>query len=374
MNEPAIDADSHVNEPADVWQARVPASLRPLAPRMVESDDGKVAWSFQGGARLHRVTSACAGIDETAYTADGVRWEEIRPASYDPKARVAEMELDMIEAQVLYPSLAPQPKFFGEDPALQVACVRAYNDWIHEFSSFAPDRLIGLPIAPETGVDDVLAEWRRIAARGDRGLMITGYPSGAEVPTADDDRFWAEVQEWEFAIHIHFGFASGVRMTAPTGVGYLTSAALIDMGSAMYRPLADLVYCGVFERFPRLRVVAVEAGIGWIPYFLHHLDDNFLRRRFRADVHLRRMPSDYFREQVWATFIEDPVGIRLRHEIGVERIMWSTDYPHTNSNWPNSQRIAAYEFRDVPVSERRMIMRDNAARLYRLNGGAAPGH
>jgi predicted TIM-barrel fold metal-dependent hydrolase len=113
-------------------------------------------------------------------------------------------------------------------------------------------------------------------------------------------------------------------------------------------------------------VVAVEAGIGWIPYFLHHLDDNFLRRRFRADVQLERMPSEYFRDQVWATFIEDPYGIKNRHEIGVDRIMWSTDYPHTNSNWPNSQRIAAYEFREVPDAERRMIMRDNAAGLYRL--------
>jgi predicted TIM-barrel fold metal-dependent hydrolase len=299
-----------------------------------------------------------------------VRWDEIRRASYDPKARLAEMELDMIEAQVLYPSLVPQPKFFGEDPTLQVACVQAYNDWIHELSSFAPNRLIGMPMAPETGVDDVLAELRRVAARGDRGLLITGYPSGAEVPTGADDRFWAEAQEWDYAIHIHFGFANSLKLTSPTGVGYLTSAALIDMGAAMYRPLADLVYSGVFERFPRLRIVAVEAGIGWIPYFLHHLDDNFLRRRFRADVHLRRMPSEYFKEHVWATFIEDPPGIRQRHEIGVDRIMWSTDYPHTNSNWPNSQRIVSYEFRDVPAAERRMIMRDNAAALYGLDRGS----
>ena len=149
-------------------------------------------------------------------------------------------------------------------------------------------------------------------------------------------------------------------------MGYLTSAALIDMGIGMYRPLADLVYSGVFERFPRLRIVAVEAGIGWIPYFLHHLDDNFLRRRFRAGVHLARMPSEYFKDAVWATFIEDPHGIRHRHEIGLDKIMWSTDYPHTNSNWPSSQRIAAYEFRDVPDDERRLIVRDNAAALYRL--------
>jgi predicted TIM-barrel fold metal-dependent hydrolase len=361
-----VDADSHVNEPAGVWQERVPSGLRARAPRMTEDDEGRILWLFEDGARAHRVTTACAGYDESTYTAEGARWSDIRPGSYDAGERLADMELDMIQAQVLYPSLAPHPQMFGTDPELQNACVRAYNDWINEFSAAAPDRLVGLPLAPATGVDDMVAEWRRVAARGDRGMVISCYPSGASTPTAEDDKFWAEVQDWDYAIHIHFGFAAGVALSSPTGVGYLTSAALIDMGIGMYRPLADLVYDGLFERFPRLKIVAVEAGIGWIPYFLHHLDDNFLRRRFRAGVQLGRMPSEYFRDHVWATFIEDPCGIHDRHRIGVDRIMWSTDYPHTNSNWPNSQRIAAYEFRDVPDDERLRIMRDNAVELYRL--------
>ena len=362
-----IDADSHVNEPADVWLDRVPTRYRDLAPRMLDLEDGRFAWSFEAGKRQRRVTTACAGFDETRYDTEGVRWDEIRPASYDPKARLDEMELDMIQAQVIYPSLVPQPEFFSSDRDLQLACVRAYNDWICEFSSFAPTRLVGMPMAAGTGTDDMLEEWRRIAERGDRGFLISGYPSGGSVPSPEDDRFWAEVEEWGYAIHIHFGFSGQVALSSPSGVGYLTSAMLIDMGIGMYRPIAELVYSGVFERFPKLKIVAVEAGIGWIPYFCHHLDDNFLRRRFRAEVRLSRMPSEYVHEHIWATFLEDPVGIRLRHEIGVDHIMWSTDYPHTNSNWPNSQRIAAYEFRDVPAAERRMIMRDNAAGLYGLD-------
>jgi len=362
-----IDADSHVNEPAEVWAERVPAKHRDLAPQMVDLGDGYFAWSFEGGKRERRVTTSCAGFDETTYDTQGVRWEEIRPASYDPVARLDEMELDMIQAQVIYPSLVPQPAYFSEDRELQLACVRAYNDWLHEFASVAPTRLIGMPIAPETGVDDMLEEWRRIAKRGDRGFLISGHPSGSVTPSPEDDRFWAEVEDWDYAIHIHFGFTGQVALSSPTGVGYLTSAMLIDMGIGMYRPVAELVYGGVFERFPKLKVVAVEAGIGWIPYFCHHLDDNFLRRRFRAEVQLSRMPSEYVRKNIWATFLEDPPGIRDRHEIGVDKIMWSTDYPHTNSNWPNSQRIASYAFRDVPADERRMIVRDNAARLYGLD-------
>lgn len=366
-----IDADSHVNEPAEVWQARVPARLRDLAPRMVELDGGRIGWLFEGGKRTHRVTTACAGFDESTYHSHGARWDEIRPGSYDPKARLDDMELDMIQAQVLYPSLAPHPQFFGIDRELQLACVRAYNDWIFDFASYAPQRLIGLPIAPATGTDDMIAEWQRVAALGARGYVINGYPSGAAVPSDDDERFWAAVHGWPYAVHIHFGFADGVSLSAPTGVGYLSSAMLIDMGIGMYRPIADLIYSGLFDRYPKLKLVAVEAGIGWIPYFSHHLDDNFLRRRFRAGVALPRLPSEYVREHVWATFIEDPCGIRDRHRIGIDRIMWSTDYPHTNSNWPNSARIAAYEFRDVPAGERRLIMRDNAASLYGIESAAA---
>jgi predicted TIM-barrel fold metal-dependent hydrolase len=367
MRDRIIDADSHVNEPADVWIDRVPARFRDLAPRMIDLPDGRFAWSFEGGRSQRRVTTACAGVDESRYDALGARWEEIRPASYDPKARLEEMALDRIDAQVVYPSLAPQPELFGKDHELQGACVRAYNDWIAEFSSFAPKRLVGIPMATATGTDDMLAEWRRIAARGDRGFLISGFPNGGPVPLSEDDRFWAEVEEWDYAVHIHFGFSNQVALSAPTGVGYLSSAMLIDMGIGMFRPVADLVYSGLFDRFPKLRLVAVEAGIGWIPYFRQHLDDNFLRRRFRAGVRLDRMPSEYVRDHLYATFIEDAHGLRHRHEIGVDRILWSTDYPHTNSNWPSSQRIAAYAFLDVPDEERRRIMGGNAAGLYRLD-------
>ena len=113
-------------------------------------------------------------------------------------------------------------------------------------------------------------------------------------------------------------------------------------------------------------MVAVETGIGWIPHYTEWMDDNFLRHRFHTGVHLKRMPSEYFKENIWATFITDPHGIESRHQIGVDHIMWSSDYPHSNSDWPNSQRTIAYELRNVPEDERRKIVRDNAAKLYGL--------
>ena len=138
------------------------------------------------------------------------------------------------------------------------------------------------------------------------------------------------------------------------------------MGAGIFRPLAEMIYGGLFERFPRLRVVAVETGLGWIPYFLQVLDDNFLRRRWPTGIHLKRLPSEYFRDHIWATFINDAHGIENRHIIGADHIMWSTDYPHNNSNWPDSRRFLDYELKGVPEEEKRKIVRDNAVKMYRL--------
>ena len=244
----------------------------------------------------------------------------IRRGSYDPKARLDDMDLDMIQAQVIYPSLAPHRRFFGDDPELQVACVRAYNDWIHEFCAVAPDRLVGMPIAPATGVDDMLAEWRRIADRGDRGFVISGYPSGEPVPTDDRRSVLVGGADWEYAVHIHFGFASGVALTAHTGVGYLTSAGLIDMGIGMYRPIADLVYSGVFDRFPRCEDRGRRGGHRVVA----RTSATTSTTTSCAVGSVRTCGSIACRVSTcattcWATFIEDPLGIRDRHRIGVDQ-------------------------------------------------------
>lgn len=365
-----IDADSHVNEPAETWQDRVPSKLKDRAPKMVEQDGGWLAWSFDNGKRVMPIGTACAGVSELEYDIRGTTFERMRPASYDPHARLEEMEADMVQAQVLYPSVAlTGANNYTEDPELQLACVQAYNDWLHDFCQVNPDRLLGLALGPMTGIDDLLGEWHRVASRGARGIIIGTYPNGSTEPSPEDDRFWSELQEWEFPVHIHFGFSSGGAFRgskAPTGLNFATGAFLSRLGMNIFKPMADLVYSGLFEQFPKLKIVAVETGIGWIPYYLECLDESFLRQRFRTGMHLKRMPSDYFKEHIWATFVTDPHGLESRHAFGVDHIMWSTDYPHSQSDWPYSQRIVAYEFRHIPPDERRMILRDNAASLYKL--------
>ena len=368
-----IDADSHLNEPGNVWQDRVPAALKDRAPKMLDIGDGKIAWSFDGGKRVSPVAmSATAGVDPTQYDTSGT--PNIRPGSYDPHARLEEMEYDMVQAQLLYPSVALTGAHqYSQDPELQLACVRAYNDWLREdFCSVSPERLIGLPLGPMTGIEDLILEWRRVADQGAKGLIMSTYPNGGADPSVEDDRFWSEVEEWDYPMHIHFGFVGAARGglpsggAAPQGVARFTAAFLSRIGANIYKPLCDILANGLFERHPKLKVVAVETGIGWIPFYLESMDDLFFRSRFHTGVHLKMLPSEYFKEHIWATFITDPVGVDLRHMIGVDHIMWSTDYPHVASDWPNSQRTAAYEFRHVPEAEKRKMMRDNAANLYKL--------
>lgn len=368
-----IDADSHLNEPGNVWQDRVPSSMKERAPKMVDLPEGRVGWSFDGGERVTPIgMSAVAGIDSTQYNTAGTPKDKIRPGSYDPHARVEEMEYEMLQAQVLYPSVALTGAHqLSNDPELQMACVRAYNDWLREdFCSVAPDRLIGLPLGPMTGIEDLTSEWRRISKQGARGMIVSTYPNAGSAPAPEDDRFWDEVQDWDYPMHIHFGFVGAgaglSRGAPPQGPARFAGAFLSRIGANIYKPLCDILVTGLFEKHPKLKMVAVETGLGWIPFYLESMDDLFLRSRWHTNVSLKRMPSEYFKEHVWATFITDPIGVEMRHHIGVDHIMWSTDYPHVASDFPNSQRTAAYELRHVPADEKKKMMRDNAAKLYRL--------
>ncbi len=364
-----IDADSHVNEPAGVWQDRIPAAMRERAPKMIPLKDGKVGWSLNGGARVMPVgLQAIAGFDVTQYDFSGMPYDKIRKGSYDPRARIEDMDFEIVQAQVIYPGVAlTGARNYGDDREMQLACVQAYNDWILEFNAHAPERLIGLPIMPSTGIEDLILEWKRVAKKGARGIIISAYPNGSPGMKDEDERFWSEVEEWPYPVHIHFGFFGGVTRTTTRPGGVDPVVPFVNrMGVGVYTPLAELIYFGVFERHPKLKVVAVETGIGWIPFFLETIDDNFLRHRWHSNTHLKRMPSDYFKEHVWATFVADVHGLENRHKIGIEHIMWSTDFPHVQTDWPNSQRVISYEFRGIPEDERQKILWKNAANLYQL--------
>jgi predicted TIM-barrel fold metal-dependent hydrolase len=370
---PIVDADAHVYEPPDVWQARVPRALRSRAPVLRHDDAGDV-WSFDDGARTRPVgLMAAAGASYLGFRPHGLTYEAIRPGCFEPRARLADMDADGIFAQLLYPSVCEEgARLFGDDRALQLACVRAYNEWQLEFCAAGDARLFGHAVMPATGVVDAVAELEWALRAGYRGVLVSTFPAGAVTPSRDDDPFWARAEEAVVPVAFHIGsFApdgpAKERRFEPETV--LPRASISKSGANTVPLVARMIFSGLFERFPRLRALLVEANVGWIPAMLEQTDDMFLRYRWFTDTvaALPTMPSRVFHRSFWATFMVDTVGMELRHRLDVSHLMWSTDYPHTGTDWPNSRVTIERVFRGLPADEVRAMLHGNCKALYRLD-------
>jgi len=370
---PIIDADAHVNEPPGTWQDRVPAALRERAPKVVHTDRGDV-WSFDDGKSLRPVgLTATAGLSYLQYRPAGITYDEMRPGSFDTKARLADLDADGIYAQVLYPSVTLSgAKVYGQEPDLQRACVRAYNEWLAEFCDGSDGRLVGQGILPTTGVDDAIAETERALQLGHRGVVISSFPNGTLEASAEDDRFWAFAQEADVPVAVHIGsFLKGQGGGPPAldTLAFMGTAGASKAGAHTIPVVCDLIFSGIFERFPALKLLLVEANIGWIPTLLEQVDDMFLRYRWFTNgvEQMRTMPSRTFFRNFWATFMIDTVGIQLRYRMNLDHLLWSTDYPHTGSDWPNNRVMIERDFRGVPRDEVRRMLHDNCKALYHLD-------
>jgi predicted TIM-barrel fold metal-dependent hydrolase len=369
---PILDADAHVNEPPDTWQARVPARLRARAPKIVHADDGDY-WSFDDGASLRPVgLTATAGLSYLQFRPAGLRYDSMRAGSFDTKARLADMDADGIWLQVLYPSVTlGGAKVYGKEPELQVACVAAYNDWVIEFCEGSEGRLVAQAVLPTTGVELAIAEAERAIGLGHRGVVISAYPNGTLDAAPDDDRFWAFAEEAGIPVAVHIGsFLKTVATTPPLDtLAFMGVAGASKAGSYTLPVVCDLIFSGIFERFPRLKLLLVEANIGWIPTLLEQVDDMYLRYRWFTNgvEQMPTMPSRIFHRNFWATFMVDTVGVELRHRLNIGHLMWSTDYPHTGTEWPNSRVSIERNFRGVEHDVVKKLLNDNCRALYGLD-------
>jgi predicted TIM-barrel fold metal-dependent hydrolase len=371
---PILDGDAHVNEPPDLWQSRVPSRLRDRAPKVLRTDDGDV-WSFDDGKRLRPLgLTATAGLSYLQFKPQGYRYESIRPGSFEPKARLADLDADGIWGQVLYPSVTLSgARTYADDRELQLACVRAYNEWLAEFCAAGEGRLIGQAIIPTTGVADAVSELRWGIDHGLKGAVIAAYPNGTyHDPGPDNDPFFALAQEARVPLGVHIGSFNELGLGAgkldQSSVGFMAGAGASKAGSQTIPVAAQLVFSGVPQRFPGVKFVLVEANIGWIPTVMEQLDDMFLRYRwFSGAVEwMKEMPSRVFHRSFAATFMVDTIGIELRHHMNIDHLMWSTDYPHTGSDWPNHRVTIERLFRGVPRDEVKKMLHGNCKALYGL--------
>jgi uncharacterized protein len=354
-----ISADTHVNEPPDLWTSRVAARFRDRVPRIERFDEGD-AWVIEGVADpINFGMNACAGLDP-AEQRGWVRFEDIRAGGYDARARLAEMDKDGVDAEVVYPTpRLSQGVAANPDVELHHAMVAAYNDWLSEFVGHAPARFGGLAMIPNRGVDLAVAEIDRVWGRpGIRGYLMTAFPNGSLEPAPEDDKVWGALTERGACLNVH------VSLTLSMPAAH--RSPLPGYGRFFDAPnrIVQFIFAGVFDRFPDLQVVFAEVDSGWVPYFKEQIDGNYLRLRPTSDFTIQDLPSAYVDRHVSTSFINDAFGVRCRHDIGVDRMLWSSDYPHISANWPNTRLLLQATFSGVPPNEAYAMHAGNAARLY----------
>ncbi len=371
---PIIDCDAHVNEPPDLWLERLPSKWKDRAPQVRHDDNGDL-WIFDGGREKWPVgLTAVAGLSYFDYKPMGITYASMRPGSFETRARLDDMDADGIYAQILYPSVTLRgARIYSQDRDLQVACVRAYNEWLLEFCEDSGGRLIGQAILPTTNLEDAIAELEWALENGHRGCVISSFPNGSLDPKPEDDKFWALAEEAGVPIAVHIGsFVRGSlagRRESWSSLAFVGMAALTKAGGQTLPVVCDILFSGIFQRFPRLQIVLVESNIGWIPTLLEQSDDMFRRYRWYTGAanEQKEMPSDIFFRNFWASFMVDTVGMDLRHRMNVDHMMWSTDYPHSGSDWPDSRVTIERVFRDVPVGEAKKMLHTNCKALYGLD-------
>jgi len=362
-----VSADSHVIEPPDVWTARIERRFADRAPHVVNEYNGKAGDYFvaEGMQPLAIAAFAVAGVDPKLFK-EKMRegYANVRPGGWDPVERIKDQERDGVTAEVIYPSFGMR-LFQMDDGELREACFRAYNDWLADYCSYDRNRLAGIATVALDDPERGTAELKRVAERGPRGRMFWGE-APAERPYSDPvyDRFWTVAQDAGVPISLH---VVTERRTAPVPDPKKVSIMkhYVTMHHGIEKSLVDLILGGVLERFPKLKIVSVENDIGWIPHLLQRADHAYDRYRFlERDGAIPHPPSYYFRRQVYATFQDDRVGIVTRELVGVGNLMWASDYPHSDSTWPNSREVIARDFAGVAETDRRRITADNAAELY----------
>lgn len=369
LPEPIIlSSDSHVFEPPDLWTKRIDNAFKSRAPRMerVGDVDHLVIEDGQMIAGIGLISNAGARYDAPETISDHARFEDVHEGGYDPAQHLRDMVIDGVYGEVLYPS---QGLFYYKvaDPQLFSAICRAYNDWLAEFCSVGPDRLKAIAMINVDDVADAVSELERTAKFGFVGAMITEYPlEERRYDHSDYEPLWAAAAGLNMPLSLH---TATRRVLSNTALVERTVHDASRRATKVLLPaisMCDMIFSGVFERYPDLRLAIVEFELSWAPYVLTNMDYTYRERheeaqyRFKGDT----LPSDFFARNVFLSFQEDDIGIRLRDRIGVDCMMWGSDYPHSESTFPRSRQVLDEILQGVPEEERAKIVCHNTARLY----------
>ncbi len=377
-----ISADAHLEVSPNRWRDRVLEKYREHAPRTIRLANGGDAILSEGNPllKLHKHN---AGFPFDEWGTDRPMTYEAEPGAGSPEQRLSELDQDGVDAEILYPGVGGRGLWSNivDDNAYH-AVVRAYNDFIaEEYRSLNPERLMPMGVITERSLGKAVEEMEYCAELGLKGASLNRYPAGKSVPTPEDDRFWAAAIDLDMPITVHTEFVGlpGRARLNREERGYDLGRRISTYGVKAAPIAARLAVEGVFERFPKLQIYFAENQICWLPGFLEQADIMYKRHRYYHErlqglKPISRLPSEYIREQCLWGFMDDPVGVQMRNHIGVDRVLWSTDFPHDPSDWPNSQQTIEHEFAGVPDDEKRLMLAGNAIRFFRLGDSYEAGN
>jgi predicted TIM-barrel fold metal-dependent hydrolase len=363
-----VSADSHVTEPADLWCQRLGRGYRDRAPRVVR-DYQTDRYLFVTPGVAPFPIAAGFGAGKTGHELkQHLRrgYEAARAGGWDPLERLKDQDRDGVACEVLYPTHGMR-LFALPDPDLQLACFRAYNDWILEFAAADRARLVPLALVSLYDVEAAVREVERTAALGAAGVVIWGAPPEGRPAygSPEYDPFWEAVAGLKVPVSLHCITSGSPRVKSRSAyVQYL------DVIHDVQRSLAEIICSGVLDRWPALAIVSAENDVGWFPHFLFRLDHAHEKFCKFAARPLPMPPSVYVRRQVYATFQEDTTVPQVCDGYAADRYMWASDYPHVDSTWPESPRTIATTLGELPDAVVAKLVGGNAARLY-LNGAGA---
>ena len=361
-----VSADSHVLEPHDLWTTRLAGGpYADRAPYMAEDPKGGHMFVIDGLSPFPIGLAGAAGKPASDLRALGDTAESLRAGGWDPAARLEDMDADGIAAEVLYPSVGMRLAQSG-DIGYQLACIRAYNDWLVEFCDGGHGRLVGLAMIPAVDPQAAVDEIERAHAAGLRGAMIPGLPPDGHYAEERFDPMWAAFAERKMPVSFHILTGDRGDPTLGSGLGMLTVMSVVHQ---VQQTLALLIFGLVFDRHPQLRVVSAEHDAGWVAHYAYRLDQMWERHHNwlgRRSAGLARQPSEYLRTNVWYTFQKDPVAVETRERVGADRLMWASDYPHSDSTWPHSRKVIERDFAGVPDADLCAMLAGNAESLYGL--------
>ncbi len=357
---PVISADSHITEPPDCYSAHIEPEFRDRAPHMVTDEkrgDQFVIPGMKNPIAMGLV--AAAGKLPEEITQSGVFFADLHRSGWDPTYRVADQRRDGVAAEVIYPTVG-MVMCNHPDIDYKRACFQAYNRWITEYCSEDTSRLLGVGQTAMRTVEEGIADLESIKAMGLRGVMMPGMPGIEDYDSKIWDPFWEAAVALGLPLSFHILTTRGESVRGPRLNTFLSIIRGIQdiMGT--------LIFGGVFERHPELKVVCVEADAGWVPHYMYRMDHAYKRHRnwLQPGTTLSKLPSEYFAEHIYVTFQDDWTAFRQADDMNWKRLMWANDFPHSDSTWPWSQEMLAKHSSSLSTEQRQAILSSNAADLY----------